>query len=194
MRVVGGKFRGRVLAGPGSVGVAADGGATHLRPTTDRVRESLFNLLAHGPYDHAPEGRRVLDLFAGAGALGLEALSRGATRAVFVEDHGPARALIRANVETLGLGGVTRIWRRNATRLGACRGEPFDLVFVDPPYGKALGGPALESAAAGGWLAAGALIVLELSAREAPPDSLIVHREERYGDTKIIIGDLAVGT
>lgn len=183
MRIVGGRFRGRVLAAPG----AAGGGEAHLRPTSDRVRESLFNLLAHGDYGGAPEGSRVLDLFAGTGALGLEALSRGAVRAVFVDDHGPSRALIRNNVEALGLTGATKIWRRDATRLGPCRGEAYDLVFLDPPYRKGLGARALASAAEGGWIAPGALIVMEMAADEEPPDFGERLDERRYGETLVVI-------
>lgn len=184
MRIIGGRFSGRRLAAPG----AAGGGKAQLRPTSDRVREALFNLLAHGGYG-APEGRRVLDLFAGTGALGLEALSRGAARAVFVEDFAAARALIRENVEALGLTGATKIWRRDATRLGPCRGEPFDLVFLDPPYRSGLAGPALEAARAGAWIAPGAVVVLELAADEpAPaPDWLTLADRRRYGDTQILI-------
>ncbi len=184
MRIVGGRFRGRALAAPG----AAGGGVAHLRPTADRVRESLFNLLAHGPYDGAPEGMRVLDLFAGTGALGLEAMSRGAIRAVFVDDHGPSRALIRENVEALGLLGETKIWRRDATKLGPCRGEPFDLVFLDPPYSKGLADPALASAAAGGWLAPGALVIVEQAEAEPLPERIELLDERVYGETRIVIG------
>ncbi len=187
MRVVGGRLRGRRLAAPG----AAGGGSAHLRPTSDRVREALFNLLAHGDYGNPPppEGRRVLDLFAGTGALGLESLSRGAVRAVFVEDFAAARALIRENVEALGVGGQTKIWRRDATRLGPCRGEPYDLVFLDPPYRSGLGARALESAHAGGWLAPGAVVALELAADEPPPEPgwLTPMDRRRYGDTQILV-------
>ncbi|WP_340107877.1 16S rRNA (guanine(966)-N(2))-methyltransferase RsmD [Pikeienuella sp. HZG-20] len=183
MRVVGGAFRGRRLAAPG----AAGGGEAHLRPTSDRAREALFNLLAHGPYGGAPEGMRVLDLFAGTGALGVEAMSRGAARAVFVDDSAPSRALIRENVEKFGLTGATKIWRRDATKLGPCRGAPFDLVFLDPPYGADLGGPALASAAAGGWLAPDALIVLEESVGAARPPMLDILDERAYGETRLTI-------
>jgi 16S rRNA (guanine966-N2)-methyltransferase len=187
MRIIGGQFRGKRLAGPGTVG----GGAAHLRPTSDRVRESLFNLLAHGRYGDPPppEGRRVLDLFAGTGALGLEALSRGAVRAVFIDDFAASRALIRENAEALGLTGQTKIWRRDATRLGPCRGEPFGLVFADPPYSSGLGTKALESARAGGWLASGAIVVLELAADDTPPEAdwLTPGDQRRYGDTRIHI-------
>lgn len=185
MRIVGGRFGGRRLAAPG----AAGGGAAHLRPTSDRVREALFNLLAHGDYDGAPEGMRVLDLFAGTGALGFEALSRGATRAVFIDDHAPSRGLIRENAERLGVLGEVKIWRRDATRLGPCRGAPFDLVLADPPYRSGLGGAALNSAWDGGWFAPGALVVLELAADEEPPapDWLEIADIRRYGETQIVL-------
>jgi len=187
MRIIGGRFRGKRLAAPG----AAGGGAAHLRPTSDRVRESLFNLLAHGDYGvpPPPQGRRVLDLFAGTGALGLEALSRGAERAVFIDDFATSRALIRENVEALGLTGQTKIWRRDATRLGPCRGAPFDLIFADPPYGSGLGGQALASAREGGWIAPGAIVVLELAAQEPVPETdwLTLADRRRYGDTQVIV-------
>jgi 16S rRNA (guanine966-N2)-methyltransferase len=187
MRIVGGRFGGRALAAPGAQG----GGAAHLRPTSDRVRESIFNLLAHGGYgDPAPpEGARVLDLFAGVGALGLEALSRGAVWCVFVDDHGPSRALIRRNVEALGVIGETKIYRRDATRLGPCRGAPFDLVFLDPPYGRGLVPAALRSAAAGGWLAPGALVVAETAAEESPAafEGFEAVDSRRYGETLVTV-------
>src|SRR5579872_7278686 len=126
MRVVGGSLRGRALAGPNSAAI---------RPTADRLRESLFNILAHG-YGDPVAGARVLDLFAGTGALGIEALSRGASFALFVDDGIEARALLRRNSETLGLGGISRIFRRDATKLGPAHPlEPFSVVFLDPPYG-----------------------------------------------------------
>jgi len=143
MRVVGGTLRSRPLAGPKSAGI---------RPTSDRLREALFNILVHG-YGDPVTGARVLDLFAGTGALGIEAISRGAAYALFVDDGVEARALLRENVETLGLGGVTRIFRRDATKLGPAHPlEPFSLVFLDPPYGKGLAEKALASARDGGWL------------------------------------------
>src|SRR6202047_3092453 len=129
MRVVGGRLRGRVLAAPKSHAI---------RPTADRLRESLFNILSHA-YGDPVSGARVLDLFAGTGALGIEALSRRAGFALFVDHGAEARALLRENVAALGLGGVTRIFRRDATKLGAAHPvEPFSLVFVDPPYGQGL--------------------------------------------------------
>ena len=183
MRIVGGRFSGRKLA---AVGAGAP--AAQLRPTSDRVREALFNLLAHGPYPEL-EGARVLDLFAGTGALGLEALSRGAARALFVEDHPAGRALIRENIETLGVIGETKIFRRDATRLGPHRGEPFNLVFLDPPYRRELAAPAIASAKAGGWIAPDAALVLEQAAGEEmiSPPGFALTDDRRYGDTRILI-------
>ena len=136
MRIVAGNFRGRVLKGPAS---------NSIRPTSDRLRESIFNILVHAYGDPITDAR-VLDLFAGTGALGLEALSRGAKYALFVEEAAEARGLIRENVETLALTGVTRIFRRDASNLGEMGPmEPFNLVFCDPPYGRGLAEKALES-------------------------------------------------
>ncbi len=186
MRIIGGRLRGTRLGAPGP---AAEHG--HLRPTSDRVRETVFNLLGHGPYGTPPlpEGRRVLDLFAGTGALGLEALSRGAAFAVFVEDHPASRALIRENVERLRLTGQTKLWRRDATRLGPCRGAPYDLVFADPPYGRGLAQAALASAREGGWIAPGAVVVVETALDEEPPapPGLVPVDDRRYGDTRVLI-------
>lgn len=175
MRIVGGEFRGRALAVP-------DG--RDIRPTADRLRQTLFDILAHA-YDDVAKGARVLDLFAGTGALGLEALSRGATYALFVEEGVEGRGLIRRNVETLGLTGRTRIFRRDATALGpAGTVAPFDLVFADPPYGAGLGEKALASALAGGWLAPGALCVLE---EDAAADVKPVTGLDRL-ETRIVAG------
>jgi 16S rRNA (guanine966-N2)-methyltransferase len=152
MRIVGGEFGGRPLAAPGSQAI---------RPSADRLRQTLFDILVHS-YGELLAGARVLDLFAGTGALGLEALSRGAAYALFVEEAVEARGLIRRNVEALGLTGRTRIFRRDATRLGSAGTiAPFGLVFADPPYRKGLGEAALASAAVGGWLLSDALAVLE---------------------------------
>src|SRR5207302_3182662 len=129
MRIVGGRLRGRALVAPKSQAI---------RPTADRLRESLFNILVHA-YGDPVAGARVLDLFAGTGALGLEALSRGAAFALFIDDAAEARALLRENVAVLGLGGVSRIFRRDATKLGPAHAlAPFSLVFLDPPYGRGL--------------------------------------------------------
>lgn len=185
MRIVAGRFRGRPLQGP------ADGDKA-IRPTSDRLRESLFNMLAHG--DTPLEGARVLDLFAGTGALGLEAVSRGARFCLFVEDAAPARALIRRNVEALGLTGATKLFRRDATVLGpAGATAPFDLVFLDPPYGKGLAERALMSARGGGWLAPDALIVVEDSADSGftAPEGFVETDRRRQGDSELIFLGLA---
>lgn len=153
MRVVAGRFRGRALVAPEDMSI---------RPTSDRVRESVFNILAHGIEGFSLAGARVIDLFAGTGALGIEAVSRGAAYCLFVEEAAEARALIRRNVEALGLTGETRIFRRDATDLGpAGNMEPYVVAFLDPPYGKGLGEKALLGLAQGGWLTSGAICVLE---------------------------------
>jgi 16S rRNA (guanine966-N2)-methyltransferase len=178
VRIVGGRFKGAALKGPRSEAV---------RPTSDKLRESLFNILAHSHGDPVP-GARVLDLFAGTGALGLEALSRGARFALFVDEAAEARGLIRANVEALGLTGATRIFRRDATKLGHVPIQPFALVFCDPPYGRGLGERALRAALEGGWLEPDALAVLEEAARtevEAIPGFERLD-ERRYGDSKLL--------
>lgn len=187
MRIIGGRLRGRKLVSTSAEIGSADR-SLHLRPTSDRVREALFNLLAHG--DYPLEGARVLDLFAGTGALGLEALSRGAARVLFVEENSLPRGLIRANIEALGVIGETKIYRRDATRLGPCREpQPFDLVFCDPPYAQGLGPKAILSAQAEGWLAPGAVIVLEGAADDPPPPlpgfEVLDHRQ--WGETRIDI-------
>jgi len=179
MRIVGGAHKGARIAAPGSLDV---------RPTTDRTREAVFNILAHGIEDFALEGARVLDAFAGTGALGLEALSRGAAFCLFIEQASAARGTIRRNIETLGLTGHTKLWRRDATRLGSCETlAPFDLMFADPPYGKGFGEAAIGSALAGGWLADNAVIVLEESVKAeiAAPQGLAALDKRRYGDTEI---------
>jgi 16S rRNA (guanine966-N2)-methyltransferase len=176
MRVVGGQFRGRPLAAPRSDAI---------RPTSDRTREAVFNVLAHSRGGQL-EGARVLDLFAGTGALGIEALSRGAAFCVFIEEGAEGRGLIRDNVEAFGLQGRTKIFRRDATRMGAVGTmTPFSLVFADPPYGKNLAAPALASAREGGWLAPGALCVVEEAADAPfePPAGFVIADERLYGDT-----------
>ena len=178
MRIVGGEFRGRPLATPRSQSI---------RPTTDRTREAVFNVLTHG-FPEKLEGTRVLDLFAGTGALGLEALSRGAAHCLFIEESAEGRGLIRTNVEAFGLQGRTKIFRRDATGLGdAGTIAPFGLVFADPPYGKGLGEVALRSALRGGWLLPGALCVVEEAASapfEVGPEFSVVD-ERNYGETVI---------
>ena len=179
MRVIGGRLGGRTLQAPRSRAI---------RPSSDRLRESLFNVLTHG-YGDPLVGARVLDLFAGTGALGIEALSRGAAFALFVDAGVEARALLRDNVERLGLGGTTRIFRRDATRLGAAHPvEPFSLVFADPPYGHGLADKALASARAGGWLEPLALTVVEEAADVgfAAPEGFQQLERRAYDDTELI--------
>ncbi|MEM6465691.1 MAG: 16S rRNA (guanine(966)-N(2))-methyltransferase RsmD [Pseudomonadota bacterium] len=182
MRIVAGQFRGRKLAE-----VGAGDAAARLRPTSDRVRESLFNILETGDFPGV-DGARVLDLFAGTGALGFEALSRGAAFALFVDDGPAARALIRENIDALGVIGTTKLYRRDATRLGENRGKPYDYVFLDPPYGQGLGERALASARAGGWLAEGAVVVWEEGRDVNPPPWLELVDRRRYGETRVSLG------
>ncbi|MEX6506137.1 16S rRNA (guanine(966)-N(2))-methyltransferase RsmD [Jiella sp. M17.18] len=176
MRIVGGEFRGRKLFEPKSDAI---------RPTTDRTRESLFNILAHRP-GFSLDGVRVLDLFSGTGALGFEALSRGARFCLFVEEGVEGRGLIRQSVESLGLQGRSKIFRRDATRLGSVGTiEPFDCLFADPPYGRRLGEAALASALAGGWLKPDAIAILE-EAADAPfdlPEGFVLDDERAMGGT-----------
>jgi 16S rRNA (guanine966-N2)-methyltransferase len=180
MRIVGGRLRGRLLAAPASQGI---------RPTADRLRESLFNILIHAYGDPITDAR-VLDLFAGTGALGLEALSRGAAFALFIDEGAEARALLRENVATLGLGGTTRIFRRDATKLGAAHPiEPFSVAFLDPPYGRGLAEQALASARTGGWLAPGALVVVEEAAKPGftTPEGFDEIERRNYDDSALIV-------
>jgi 16S rRNA (guanine966-N2)-methyltransferase len=179
MRVVGGRLKGRNLASPSS---------RDIRPTADRLRESVFNILIHA-YDNPIEDARVLDLFAGTGALGIEAVSRGARFTLFVDNGAEARALLRNNVEALGLGGVTKVYRRDATNLGPAHPmEPFSLAFLDPPYGKGLAEKALASLRDGGWLTPTALLVVE-EARAAEflaPDGFTELERRVYDDTEFV--------
>jgi 16S rRNA (guanine966-N2)-methyltransferase len=179
MRIVGGRLSGRALAAPKSQAI---------RPTGDRLRESLFNILAH-TYDDPATGARVVDLFAGTGALGLEAMSRGAGFALFIDDGAEARALIRQNVEALGLGGTTRIFRRDATKLGPVHPvERFSLAFLDPPYRHRLAEKSLASLRDGGWLAPRALVVVEeaTDAGFATPVGFSEIERRRYDDTELV--------
>ena len=181
MRIVAGRFKGATL-------VALQGQLT--RPTSDRVRESLFNILLQGKLDFDIEEARVLDLFAGSGALGLEALSRGARFCLFIEQSAEARGVIRRNIEALGLTGATKIWRRDASELGPLRKvAPFDLVFADPPYGKGLGARALTTALEGGWLTQDAICILEEQTGTdlALPKNFIPLETRTYGTTQITI-------
>lgn len=182
MRIIGGRACGLKLAE-----VGAGDPAAHLRPTSDRVREAVFNLLLNGGHGDAVTGARVLDLFAGTGALGLEALSRGAARVAFVDDGTAARALLRRNIELMRAMGETDVWRRDATRMGENRGPGFGLVFLDPPYGKGLGERALASCREGGWLSPGAMIVWEEGAAPEVPAGFALLDQRRYGDTVVTL-------
>ena len=180
MRIVGGKFRGRTLKSPSSKAI---------RPTSDRLRESIFNILLHAYADPITDAR-VLDLFAGTGALGLEAMSRGASYALFVEEAAEARALIRENVESLALTGASKIFRRDAAKLGDMGPmQPFDLVFCDPPYGQGLAEKSLASARGGQWLAPSALVVVEEAAKAGfqTPAGFDELERRAYDDTEIVI-------
>lgn len=160
MRIVSGEFRGKAL-------VAPEGAAT--RPTSDRARQAVFNILEHAAWGPDLREARVIDLFAGSGALGFEALSRGATFCLFVETDEAARGAIRENVDNMGLFGRTRVHRRDATNLGVkpgADGPAFSIAFLDPPYGKGLGETALARLAEGGWLAAEAVVVFERGSDE----------------------------
>src|SRR5215210_5076610 len=185
MRIVGGRLRGRALAGPGS---------DRVRPTSDRLRETLFNILTHA-YGDPVGGARILDLFAGTGAMGLEALSRGAAFALFVDESATARGLIRENVEALSVGGQSHLFRRDATRLGpAAPNAPFSLVFCDPPYGKGLAEKALASCVAGGWLTNDALVVIEEVGGAAlkHPEGFALIETRDYGEAQLVFGRFGV--
>ncbi|WP_299151594.1 16S rRNA (guanine(966)-N(2))-methyltransferase RsmD [uncultured Tateyamaria sp.] len=177
MRIIAGRWRGVPLVNVGKGDVSA-----HLRPTPDRVREALFSMLGSRG---AVESARVLDLFAGTGALGLEALSRGAASAVFVENGRVGQRLIAENIAKLGAGDITHVWRSDATRLGALPSPSFDLVFLDPPYGKGLGAPALQ--AVHGSLTLGALIVWEESTTMLPPPGYVAVDTRKFGTAHVTL-------
>jgi 16S rRNA (guanine966-N2)-methyltransferase len=182
LRITGGRFGGRLLAGPTDAG---------LRPTADKVRQAIFNILEHHDFrtGFSLIDAHALDLFAGTGAMGLEALSRGAAFCLFVDDSAANRALLRRNVEALHLTGATKIWRRDATKLGplpAGAGGPFDLAFLDPPYRKGLIAPALSCLREGHWLSPNALVVTESSDEEAIEAPFPIMYKRAYGDTQVL--------
>lgn len=182
MRIVAGRFKGKALVAPPGEGT---------RPTSDRARQAVFNILEHAEWSPGLQGRRVIDLFAGSGALGLEAMSRGASFCLFVETDEAARGAIRDNVEATGLFGVTRVHRRDATDLGrrpGSAGEAFDLAFLDPPYRKGLGERALARLIEGEWLRQGALVVFEHAADEPDPETPGFERLDRrdYGVARLL--------
>jgi len=178
VRIVGGEFRGRSLAVPKS---------NAIRPTADRTRESLFNILSHA-YPEAIDATRMMDLFAGTGAVGLEGASRGCRHVLFVESSVEGRGLLWENIDALSLHGRTRMLRRDATDLGGVGNlEPFDFLFADPPYGQGLGEKAFAAAAKGGWLVPGALAILEERADvvvNAPSDYVLLE-VRTFGDSKM---------
>ncbi|MEI9965587.1 MAG: 16S rRNA (guanine(966)-N(2))-methyltransferase RsmD [Caulobacteraceae bacterium] len=181
MRIVGGDLRGRPIRAPAG---------QDTRPTSDRARQAAFNILQHAPWAAGLDGARVIDLFAGSGAMGLEALSRGAAACLFVETAAPALAAIAANLASLRVGGRARTLRQDAARLGPrpANEAAFDLAFLDPPYGQGLGEAALEGLRAGGWLAPGAAVVLEIGAAEpfAAPAGYEVLDDRRYGAAQVV--------
>ncbi len=180
MRIIAGAQRGLHLAEVGQGDAAA-----HLRPTSDRVREAIFNVLMGGRFGDPVSDARVLDLFAGTGALGLEALSRGAVQATFVDDGRVAQGLIRDNIARARRQGDAVLLTRDATCLPANTGADARLIFLDPPYGKGLGLPALLAAQAGGWVAPGALVVWEEAAPMPAPPGFATADSRRYGDTHV---------
>ncbi len=184
MRIIGGQWRGLQLAE-----VGAGDAKAHLRPTSDRVREAIFNLLINGSHGDLVSGATVLDLFAGTGALGLEALSRGATSVTLVDDGRAAQNLIARNVAKMRVGAQVTVLPRDATRLPPCL-TPFSLIFLDPPYDKALGTAALHSAKSQGWIAPDATILLEEGSALAPPQGFALLDQRRYGDTWVTLLEL----
>lgn len=179
MRIVGGRLKGRALKSPGSDAI---------RPTSDRLRETVFNILAHS-YGNPVAGARVVDLFAGTGAMAIEALSRGAAFALLVDQGAQASAIIRANFAALDLGGVARILRRDARKLGAApEGRSFSLALLDPPYGKGFVLPTLKALRDGGWLGKDALVVIEERAgtEVALPEGFVLRETRRFGVAQVL--------
>lgn len=182
MRIIGGSHRGRRLAAPSG---------RDTRPTSDRTREALFNILAHSDWgiggDSPLPEARVLDVFCGTGALGLEALSRGAGHCTFLDGERAALAVTRRNVADLGEEARATIIRADATQPPAAP-APCRLVFLDPPYGKALTEPALRALTAKGWLAPGAVVVTEIAADDPVglPEGFSLLDERLYGETRVI--------
>jgi 16S rRNA (guanine966-N2)-methyltransferase len=183
MRVTSGSLGGRALIAPEDMRV---------RPTSDKARQAIFNILAHNDFgEFTLQDARVADMFAGTGALGIEAVSRGASFCLFVDDDPESRGLIRQNVEALGLTGATKIWRRDATDLGPINtgsGGPFDLVFLDPPYHTDLVARCLHSLHEGGWLAPSAIVVAEMAEEDPIPDTPGFRQldERIYGTTRVV--------
>ena len=181
MRIIGGNWRGLHLAE-----VGAGDPKSHLRPTSDRVREAIFNLLINGTHGDLVTGAHVLDLFAGTGALGLEALSRGAETVTLVDSGRPAQAIIAQNIAKMRVEAAVSTITKDATKLPIAA-FPFNLIFLDPPYGKSLGEAALARAQSQGWLAPNAMILWEEGAPLAPPQGFALLERRRYGDTWVTL-------
>ncbi|RSB46957.1 MULTISPECIES: 16S rRNA (guanine(966)-N(2))-methyltransferase RsmD [Brevundimonas] len=182
MRIVAGQYRGRVIVTP-------EGQNT--RPTSDRARQAIFNVLEHAPWAEGLHEARVIDLYAGSGALGFEALSRGAAFCLFVDTDDGARGAIRENMDAYGLFGRCRVHRRSATDLGprpGSAGEAFTLAFLDPPYAKGLGEQTLARLLEGGWLAPGAIVVFERGSDEPEIDTPGYERLDArdYGAARVL--------
>lgn len=189
MRIVAGQFRGRAIVAPEGQGT---------RPTSDRARQAVFNVIEHASWGRSLDGARVVDLFAGSGALGFEALSRGAAFALFVETDDGARGAIRDNMEAFGLFGACRVHRRSAVDLGVrpgSAGEAFDIAFLDPPYGQGLGEQALARLLEGNWLTPGALVILERGSDEPEIDTPGYERLDArdYGAARVLFLRVAGG-
>ncbi|MEM9583877.1 MAG: 16S rRNA (guanine(966)-N(2))-methyltransferase RsmD [Pseudomonadota bacterium] len=182
MRIIAGTYRGTALSDVGKGDEAA-----HLRPTSDRVRESLFNMLEGGRFGQPIRNARVLDLFAGTGALGLEALSRGASRVCFVENGKPAFRILSKNIAKLKAAEVTTVLSKDATELGANPYDPFNLIFLDPPYSKSLGNAALRDARAKNWISEGALVVWEEAAAQVAPRGYNALDFRKFGNTTVTL-------
>ncbi|MBL4813495.1 MAG: 16S rRNA (guanine(966)-N(2))-methyltransferase RsmD [Rhodobacteraceae bacterium] len=182
MRIIGGQNRGTVLAELGRGDERA-----HLRPTPDRVREALFSMLLSGRYGNAVQDTHVLDLFAGTGALGLEALSRGAAFASFVDNGRTALDLIAKNIAKTRQQDSSAVLNCAAAKLPPNTQDACDLVFLDPPYGAGLGAPALTSAKTQGWVAPGALIIWEETSPQPAPPGFVMREYRRYGASHITI-------
>jgi len=182
MRITAGRFKGRTLTAPDGLGV---------RPTSDKVRQAIFNVLEHRDFGTGfqLDGARIIDLFAGSGTLAIEALSRGGRYALMIDAAAESRAFLRRNVEALGLTGITKIWKRDATDLGKNTGDVFDLAFLDPPYRKSLIAPALQALKNGGWLAPGALLIVESAGDDNIPftDDFTVLDARDYGETRVTV-------
>ena len=178
MRIIAGKLRGMQLNPVRNIGLNTD-----LRPTTDRIRENIFNIILGGRFGDGLQKKRVLELFAGTGVFGIEAISRGAENATLIEKDPEVFKLIKSNIKITNTAGQITAIKSNAIKLGICKTKPFDLIFIDAPYKKSLGKLALERALAQGWLSQSAIVVWEDSVAPQIPKEFIHLEEKRYGNT-----------